>query len=218
MDARAGRSPAARRRGGKVPLGRIGIAIAPSAARRVYAIVDAKELGGLWRSDDRRDLAAGRDRRTRWGRGSDFAEVRVDPKDPDTVYVANVAAWKSTDGGKTFTACAARPAATTTTALDQSERPRRSCSRGDQGAIVTSTAARRGAPGTTSRPRSSTTSRPTTRFPYRVCGGSRRAARRACEPRRRRADHVPRVAPVGVEEYGYVAPDPLDPTSSTAAS
>ena len=40
---------------------------------------------------------------------------------------------------------------------------------------------------------------------------SRKAGRRACQPRRSRADHVPRMAPVGVEEYGYVAPDPLDP-------
>ena len=37
-----------------------------------------------------------------WGRGSDFAEIRVHPNDPNTIFVANVASYKSTDGGKTF--------------------------------------------------------------------------------------------------------------------
>jgi hypothetical protein len=34
------------------------------------------------------------------GRGSDFAEVKVDPKNEDIVYSANVVTWKSIDGGK----------------------------------------------------------------------------------------------------------------------
>ena len=36
-------------------------------------------------------------------RGGDFAEVKVDPKDPDVVYVANTSTYRSTDGGRTFT-------------------------------------------------------------------------------------------------------------------
>ena len=49
-------------------------------------------------------------------------------------------------------------------------------------------------------------------FPYRVCGGQQESGS-ACVASRGNdgADHVPRMDPVGVEEYGYVAPDPLDP-------
>jgi uncharacterized protein (AIM24 family) len=44
-----------------------------------------------------------------WGRGDDFAMVRVDPKNKDTIYVANTSMYKSTDGGKTFTAIKGAP-------------------------------------------------------------------------------------------------------------
>ena len=43
-----------------------------------------------------------------WGRGSDFAEVKVDPRNPDEVYVANIAFYRSMDGGQNFTADAPR--------------------------------------------------------------------------------------------------------------
>ena len=39
----------------------------------------------------------------------DFREVKVDPKNRDVVYVGNIVAWKSTDGGKTFTAFRGAP-------------------------------------------------------------------------------------------------------------
>jgi hypothetical protein len=38
-----------------------------------------------------------------WGRASDFADVKADPKNADIVYSANVVTWKSTDGGKHLT-------------------------------------------------------------------------------------------------------------------
>src|SRR5579883_2428153 len=84
--------------------GRIGLALAPSKPERVFALVDA-ELGkkGLFRSDD-----AGQT----WRRLTDDAELTmrpwyyhhifVDPKNADVVYVLNVGAWKSTDGGQKF--------------------------------------------------------------------------------------------------------------------
>lgn len=84
-------------------LGRIGIAVAPgNDGRRVYAIVDAKE-GGLYRSDNsgaswKRVYA---DERI-WQRGWYFGGVTVDPQNPDVVYVADTALYKSTDGGEHF--------------------------------------------------------------------------------------------------------------------
>ena len=44
-----------------------------------------------------------------WGRGSDFAEIKVDPKNADIVYTANVVTWKSSDGGKTWNAFRGAP-------------------------------------------------------------------------------------------------------------
>ena len=34
--------------------------------------------------------------------GGDVPVPKVDPKDPDTIYVASVVTWKSTDAGKTW--------------------------------------------------------------------------------------------------------------------
>ncbi|HEV2670956.1 MAG TPA: hypothetical protein VGU74_07680, partial [Gemmatimonadales bacterium] len=106
-------------------IGRTGIAIAPSNPRRVYAVVDClapepgatqaaptpggfgrdrtPRQGGFFRSDD------GGETWTRlssdpalWGRGWYFEKLAVDPKDPDVVYVSNVAVSRSIDGGKTW--------------------------------------------------------------------------------------------------------------------
>ncbi|HEU4902337.1 MAG TPA: hypothetical protein VFT06_06070, partial [Flavisolibacter sp.] len=68
-------------------LGRIGLAIAPSNPQRLYAAVDAAASSGIYRSDDgggHWNLIA-TDTRL-WGRGSDFAELKVDPQNADVVY------------------------------------------------------------------------------------------------------------------------------------
>ena len=86
-------------------LGRIGITVAPSEPRRLFATVEAGPAhAGIYRSDDAGET---------WGRVNadprvvarpgDAAEVRVHPKNPDVVYVPTIVAWKSTDGGRTFT-------------------------------------------------------------------------------------------------------------------
>ncbi|HCR52836.1 MAG TPA: glycoside hydrolase, partial [Cytophagales bacterium] len=84
-------------------LGRIGFGIANSNSKRLYATVDARQNGGIYRSDDAGEnwSLVTTDRRI-WGRGGDFAEIKVHPKNPDIVFAGNVAAYKSTDGGKTW--------------------------------------------------------------------------------------------------------------------
>lgn len=90
-------------------LGRIGIAVAPTDPKRVYAIVDAKD-GGLYRSDDAGATwtQAASERRI-WGRGWYFGVVEVDTKNPDTVYISNTSFYKSVDGGKSFTSFKGAP-------------------------------------------------------------------------------------------------------------
>ncbi len=83
--------------------GRIGVAASPAKAGRVWAIVEAED-GALFRSDDAgaswQRLNEERNLRLRfWYYGHVFA----DPHDPDTVYILNIQAWKSVDGGRTFT-------------------------------------------------------------------------------------------------------------------
>jgi photosystem II stability/assembly factor-like uncharacterized protein len=85
---------------------RIGIAISPSRGERIYAFVDSEDrsVGGIYRSDDGGTTWIHTDGEQRvWGRGWYFAGITADPKDPDTVYVMNTSAYRSTDGGRTFT-------------------------------------------------------------------------------------------------------------------
>ncbi len=91
-------------------LGRIGFGISNSNPKRIFATVDAREQGGVYRSDDAGEswkLVSTEPRV--WGRGSDFAEIRVHPKNPDVVYAANTAAYRSTDGGITWTSFKGAP-------------------------------------------------------------------------------------------------------------
>ena len=83
--------------------GRMGVAVSPARRDRVWAIIEAEE-GGLYRSDDGGSI---------WERVSDdrnllqrpwyYTHVVAHPRDPDTVYVLNLKAWVSTDGGCSFT-------------------------------------------------------------------------------------------------------------------
>ena len=84
-------------------LGRIGFAVAPSDSNTVYATVDSTQLGGIYRSDDAGESwrRVGTDRRA-WARGSDFAEIDVDPRNKEIVYTASIASYKSTGSPERF--------------------------------------------------------------------------------------------------------------------
>jgi len=82
---------------------RIGLAIAPSDTKRIYASVEASKKAGVYRSDDAGETwrQVNDDRRI-GGRGPGAMGIAVAPDNPDVLYVENTTTWKSTDGGKTF--------------------------------------------------------------------------------------------------------------------
>jgi len=84
----------------EVPIGRIGIAVAPSQPTRVYAIIDSEKAGGMYRSDDGGAtwIKTSTDQRI-WSRGWYFGEITVDPKNPNVVWSCNVNLFRSDDGG-----------------------------------------------------------------------------------------------------------------------
>jgi len=82
--------------------GRIGLAIAPSNPRRVYALIESAD-GILWRSDDAGETWALMTKNTLVDqRPFYFSHLRVDPTDPDHVYGVSEMLSESKDGGKTF--------------------------------------------------------------------------------------------------------------------
>lgn len=82
-------------------LGRIGLAIAPSDADRVYAWVESKE-NAMYRSDNGgtswRKVAT----ESIGNRPFYYADIFVDTKDPDRIYSLYSGVTKSEDGGLTF--------------------------------------------------------------------------------------------------------------------
>jgi photosystem II stability/assembly factor-like uncharacterized protein len=84
-------------------LGIIGVTVSPANSDRVWAIVENKDKGGVYRSDDGGEtwshINSDRDLRQRaWY----YTRIYADTKDEDVMYVLNVRYHKSTDGGKTY--------------------------------------------------------------------------------------------------------------------
>ncbi len=82
--------------------GRIGLAVAPSNPKRVYALIESKD-GILWRSDDAGASWTLMTKNTLVDqRPFYFSHVRVDPSNADHVYGVSEELSESKDGGKTF--------------------------------------------------------------------------------------------------------------------
>jgi photosystem II stability/assembly factor-like uncharacterized protein len=83
-------------------LGRIGLAVAHSNSDIVYALVEA-EKSALLRSDDGgRKWTAVNTEHNIASRPFYYADIRVDPTDPNRVYNVHTLISLSTDGGKSF--------------------------------------------------------------------------------------------------------------------
>ena len=224
-------------------IGRTGIAVAPSNPRRVYAVVDClvpdpnapappppapgrpapppPGQGGVFRSDD----AGATWRRVSadtalWGRGWYFEKIAVDAKDPDLVYVPNVAVNRSRDGGATWDMIRGSPGGDDYHQVwIAPDNPDLLIVASDQGTIITRNAR-------TADPRAMTWSswlnQPTAqiyhasvdyRFPYWVVGAQQDSGAVAVRARGKFAQISQRDwEPIGAAgESGYAMGDPLHP-------
>ncbi len=194
-------------------LGRVGLGAAHAGdSTRVYAVVEAKDAGGLYRSDD-----AG----ATWTRvndeqslGSDyFGHVTVLPGDPDTVFVMGRSIRRCTAGGATCEIFKGSPGGDDYHHLwIDPARPERMIAGSDQGTVVTVNG------GTTW---SSWYNQPTgqfyhlaadNRFPYRIYSGQQDNGTVSIASRSDYGSITFRDwHPVGADERDYEVPDPQDP-------
>ena len=191
------------------------IAVAPSDPNRIYATVANPRTVGIYRSDDAGEhwtrITSDARPAGRIG-GGDLPVPAVDPKNPDTVIIASTVSYRSKDGGKTWAALRGAPGG------DDYQRPWISpvnsniiAMASDQGAIISVN---------NGETWSSWYNQPTSQmyhvnadnaFPYRVCGGQQESGS-ACVASRGNDGMITfrEWHPVGVEEYGYAVPDPLN--------
>ncbi|MGH9712401.1 MAG: WD40/YVTN/BNR-like repeat-containing protein [Candidatus Acidiferrales bacterium] len=196
-------------------VGRIGIAIAPGEnGRRVYALVDAS-AGGVYRSDDagRTWRRVSSDHRI-WMRGWYFGGITADPRDPNTVYVANTSLYRSTDGGEHFDAIKGAPGGDDYHLLwIAPDDPQRMILVSDQGTVIS---VDRG------KSWSSWFNQPTAQFyhvttdnrvPYIVYGSQQDSGTAGVFSRSDFGQITFRDwSPIGGEESGYIALSPADPS------
>jgi photosystem II stability/assembly factor-like uncharacterized protein len=197
-------------------LSQINVAIAPTDSRRLYATI-AMASGGLavYRSDDAgENWSKATDDPRPSGRigGGDLAIPKVDSKNADIVYCVSTVTMRSTDGGKTWSGFRGAPGGDDYQNIwINPNNPNIILIVSDQGAIITVNG---GASW------SSWYNQPTAQiyhaavsdtFPYRVCGGQQESGSVCISSRGNDGAITYREwHPVGVIEYGYVAPDPLD--------
>jgi photosystem II stability/assembly factor-like uncharacterized protein len=202
----------------------INVAIAPSQPSRLFATLSTTEKSdygsdkglGLFRSDDSGETwyrATNDPRPAMKIGGGDLSIVRVDGKNPDVLYSVSIVTVKSSDGGKTWMSLRGAPGGDDYQNLwINPANPQIILVVSDQGAIVTVNGGQTW---------SSWYNQPTAQlyhvavtntFPYRVCAGQQESGSLCISSRGNdgfinfRDWH-----PVGVIEYGYAAPDPLDP-------
>ena len=202
----------------------VNIAIAPSEPQRLYATVGTNEPGdyssaaglGVFRSDDGGEswtrITADPRPALRIG-GGDLPVVRFDPSNPDVVYSASIVTMKSSDGGRSWVPLRGAPGGDDYQNLWINPKyPRIIALVADQGALVTLNGGETW---------SSWFNQPTAQlfhvsvtptFPYEVCAGQQESGSVCIASRGNDGEITDRDwHPVGAIEYGYVAPDPLDP-------
>jgi photosystem II stability/assembly factor-like uncharacterized protein len=210
---------------GLPPVIQANLAISPADRRRLYAAVAfAEQPGssgnrgttGIFRSDDAGQSWTRITTDTRpSGRigGGDLPVPIPHPKLVDTVIMVATVSWKTTDGGKTWSVYKGAPGGEDyQNGWINPDNPDIILLAADQGAVVTLN----GGDTWSSWYNQSTAQlyhvAADNAFPYRVCSGQQESGS-ACVASRGNYGAVSNRdwLPVGVDEYGYVAPDPLNP-------
>jgi photosystem II stability/assembly factor-like uncharacterized protein len=194
----------------KPPYGRIGVSVAANS-ERVYALIEAKD-GGLYRSDDGgEEWQLVSDNHALRQRPWYYMHVFADPQDPETVYVLDVDAYKSTDGGRTFNKVKIPHGDNHNLWIDP-RNPRRMAASNDGGVTVSIDGGK-----TWSRQDNQPTAQfyhvaTDTRTPYYVYGAQQDNSTIAIASRSEEGE-IGRVDwyAVGGGEAGYIAPYPTDP-------
>ena len=202
----------------KGPYGKIGVAVAANSDR-VYALIEAHNPdGGLYRSDDGGESwQLVNPSHSLWQRPWYYMHVIADPRDENVLYIMNVEAYKSTDGGHLFNKIKVPHGDNHGLWIDP-QNTRRMIASNDGGVTVTLDG------GKTWTPQDN---QPTAQFyhvitdsatPYRVYGaqqdsGTVAIASRSDDGSIDRSDWYD----VGGGEAGYIAPDPRDPNIVYAA-
>ncbi len=201
------------------------LAISPADHRRLYAAVAfAEQPGssgnrgttGIFRSDDAGETWVRITTDTRpSGRigGGDLPVPIPHPKLVDTVIMVATVSWKTTDGGKTWAVYKGAPGGEDyQNGWINPDNPDIILLAADQGAVVSLNGGE-----TWSSWYNQSTAQlyhvaADNAFPYRVCSGQQESGS-ACVASRGNygAISLRDWLPVGVDEYGYVAPDPLNP-------
>ena len=195
----------------------VNVTISPADSNRVYIEAATQKGVGFYRSEDggKTWIHAPQDDTRPEARigGGDLPVPVADPRDPNTVYVATVVTWKSTDGGRTWTGLRGSPGGDDyQNVFINPNNPDIIALASDQGVIITQNGGHTWA---------KWYNQPTAQmyhvsvdnaFPYRVCGGQQDSGS-ACVSSRSDDGRITfhDWHPVGIEEYGYAAPDPLDP-------
>jgi photosystem II stability/assembly factor-like uncharacterized protein len=199
-------------------LGRIGVTVSGANPNRVWAVVEA-EKGGIYRSEDGGDSwhLTSDDHRFRQ-RAWYYSHIFADPKSEDTVYILNTSAYRSNDGGKTFSSIRAPHGDNHGLWIDPTN-PKRLINGNDGGATVSTDG------GDTW---TSVYNQPTAqfyhvntdnRFPYYMYGAQQDNSTVAiASASSEGAIDRPDWYAVGGGESGYIAPDPTDPEIVYAGS
>ncbi len=199
------------------------IAIAPSNPNKLYLVIGTTKENE-YGTGTGMDMYQSNDKGEHWekisgdGRpearigGGDAPVIEVDPTDANTIYSASIVFWKSTDGGKSWTALRGAPGGDDyQNVWINPNNPNIMLVTGDQGALVTVN-------GGSSW--SSWYNQPSAQlyhvsadnaFPYNVYSGQQESGSVGIATRGNDGEiNFRDWHPVGAEEYGYVAPDPLN--------
>lgn len=202
----------------------INVAIAPSQPNRLYATISTTKPSA-YQSDEGLGFFRSDDGGESWTRitndprpamkigGGDLSVPKVDPQNADVVYSTSIVTVRSRDGGKTWDSIRGAPGGDDYQNMwINPQNPNIILLVSDQGALVTVNGGETW---------SSWYNQPTAQFyhvittnsfPYEVCGAQQESGSVCTKSRGNDGEITFRDwHPVGVIEYGYVAPDPLDP-------